>query len=90
MRIGGASVVGIPAYKRPVNMVFQQYALFPHFDVADNIGYGLRQRSPRPSKQEIAKRVGETLELVRLPGFERRRIWELSGGQQQRVSYNFV
>jgi spermidine/putrescine transport system ATP-binding protein len=86
VRIGGASVVGIPAYKRPVNMVFQQYALFPHFDVADNIGYGLRQRSPRPSKQEIAKRVGETLELVRLPGFERRRIWELSGGQQQRVA----
>jgi len=86
VRIGGASVVGIPAYKRPVNMVFQQYALFPHFDVADNIGYGLRQRSPRPSKQEITKRVGETLELVRLPGFERRRIWELSGGQQQRVA----
>jgi len=86
VRIGGASVVGIPAYKRPVNMVFQQYALFPHFDVADNIGYGLRQRTPRPSKQEIAKRVGETLELVRLPGFERRRIWELSGGQQQRVA----
>lgn len=86
VRIGGTSVVGIPAYKRPVNMVFQQYALFPHFDVADNIGYGLRQRSPRPSKQEIARRVGETLELVRLPGFERRRIWELSGGQQQRVA----
>jgi len=86
VRIGGASVVGIPPYKRPVNMVFQHYALFPHLTVADNIGYGLRQRAPRPEKQELAKQVGETLDLVRLPGFEKRRIWELSGGQQQRVA----
>ncbi len=84
--IGGQSMVGVPPFRRPVNMVFQHYALFPHFDVADNVGYGLRQRAPRPSRAEITGRVEETLELVRLPGFERRRIWELSGGQQQRVA----
>ena len=86
VEIGGSSVVGIPAYRRPVNMVFQHYALFPHFDVAGNIGYGLKQRAPRPSKAEIARRVDETLELVRLKGLHRRRVWELSGGQQQRVA----
>ncbi len=84
--IGGRSMVGVPPYKRPVNMVFQHYALFPHFTVADNIGYGLRQQKPRLDKREIAKRVGETLELVRLESYERRRVWELSGGQQQRVA----
>jgi spermidine/putrescine transport system ATP-binding protein len=67
-------------------MVFQNYALFPHMNVADNIAYGLRQRNPKPPKQEIAKRVDETLELVRLSGFGKRRSWELSGGQQQRVA----
>ena len=67
-------------------MVFQQYALFPHMNVTDNIGYGLRQRNPKPSKQEIAKRIDETLEMVRLSGFGKRRVWELSGGQQQRVA----
>jgi spermidine/putrescine transport system ATP-binding protein len=86
VKIGGQSVVGIPAYKRPVNMVFQHYALFPHLSVAENIGYGLRQRRPRPSKREIAAQVGQMMDLVRLPGFERRRAWELSGGQQQRVA----
>jgi spermidine/putrescine transport system ATP-binding protein len=84
--IGGRSMVGVPPFRRPVNMVFQQYALFPHFNVADNVGYGLRQRAPRPGRAEIARRVEETLELVRLPGFGERRIWELSGGQQQRVA----
>jgi len=84
--IGGASVVGIPPHKRPVNMVFQQYALFPHMDVSENIGYGLRQRDPKPAKQEITKRVDETLEMVRLSGYGKRRTWELSGGQQQRVA----
>jgi len=84
--IGGESVVGIPPHKRPVNMVFQQYALFPHMDVSENIGYGLRQRDPKPAKQEIAKRVDETLEMVRLSGYGKRRAWELSGGQQQRVA----
>ncbi len=84
--IGGNSVVGIPSHKRPVNMVFQQYALFPHMNVTDNIGYGLRQRNPKPAKQEIAKQVDETLEMVRLSGYGKRNIWELSGGQQQRVA----
>ena len=84
--ISGTSVVGIPSHKRPVNMVFQNYALFPHMNVADNIAYGLRQRNPKPPKQEIAKRVDETLELVRLRGFGKRKSWELSGGQQQRVA----
>ncbi len=86
VRIGGASVVGVPPYKRPINMVFQNYSLFPHFTVADNIGFGLRQLKPRLSKSEITARVGEMLELVRLQGFEERRTWELSGGQQQRVA----
>jgi len=84
--IGEKSMVGVPPYKRPVNMVFQHYALFPHFTVADNIGYGLRQQKPRLDKREIDARVSETLELVRLSGYEGRRIWELSGGQQQRVA----
>jgi len=84
--IGGESVVGIPSHKRPVNMVFQQYALFPHMNVTDNIAYGLRQRSPKPDKQEVIRRVDETLEMVRLGGYGKRRVWELSGGQQQRVA----
>ncbi|MFQ5939346.1 MAG: ABC transporter ATP-binding protein, partial [Alphaproteobacteria bacterium] len=84
--IGGTVVNGIPPFKRPVNMVFQHYALFPHLTVGENIGYGLRQRSPRPSKAEVGEKVTGTLELVRLPGFESRRVWELSGGQQQRVA----
>lgn len=84
--IGGKSVVGIPSHKRPVNMVFQQYALFPHMNVTDNIGYGLRQRTPKPDKREVTRRVDETLEMVRLGGYGKRRVWELSGGQQQRVA----
>src|ERR1700674_452454 len=84
--IAESSVVGVPAYRRPVNMVFQHYALFPHLDVAGNVAYGLRQRRPRPERAGIDKQVTEALELVRLPGFSQRRIWELSGGQQQRVA----
>jgi spermidine/putrescine transport system ATP-binding protein len=84
--IAEASVVGVPAYRRPVNMVFQHYALFPHLDVAGNVAYGLRQRRPRPERGDIDRQVAEALELVRLPGFSQRRIWELSGGQQQRVA----
>ena len=52
--IGGRSVVGVPAYRRPVNMVFQNYALFPHLDVFDNVAFGLRQQSPQPSQAELA------------------------------------
>ncbi len=84
--IGGSSAVGIPPHKRPVNMVFQHYALFPHLNVADNVAYGLKQVTPRPKKAEITRRVGEALELVQLLGLEKRRVWELSGGQQQRVA----
>jgi len=84
--IGDVSVVGVPPHKRPVNMVFQHYALFPHMNVADNIGYGLRQREPKPSRPEIEKRVDEILEMVQLSGYGKRRSWELSGGQQQRVA----
>jgi spermidine/putrescine transport system ATP-binding protein len=84
--IGGEPVAGVPPYHRHVNMVFQHYALFPHMDVAKNVGYGLRQRRPRLSKAEIDRRVGEALALVRLSGYEQRRAWELSGGQQQRVA----
>ncbi len=81
----GVSMVGIPAYKRPVNMVFQHYAPFPHLNVEENISYGPRQRSPRLPKQEIKKQVDEMLELVRLSGFQKRRMWQLSCGQLQRV-----
>lgn len=84
--IGGASVIGIPPHKRPVNMVFQHYALFPHMNVADNIGYGLRQRTPKPRKAEVNKRIDEMLELVQMEGYGSRRVWEMSGGQQQRVA----
>jgi spermidine/putrescine transport system ATP-binding protein len=86
VEIGGQPMNGVPAYRRPVNMVFQHYALFPHLDVAGNIAYGLKQRSPRPPRAEIARQVDATLALVRLPGYGHRRIWELSGGQQQRVA----
>jgi len=84
VHIGGVSVIGVPPHKRPVNMVFQHYALFPHMNVADNIGYGLRQRTPKPSKSEISKRVDEILAMVQMSGYGKRRSWELSGGQQQR------
>ena len=84
--IAGQPMVGIPAYRRPVNMVFQHYALFAHMTVAENVGYGLRQRRPRLGRGEIERRSDAALELVRLPGMGRRRIWELSGGQQQRVA----
>jgi len=86
IEIGGVAMVGVPAHRRPVNMVFQHYALFPHLDAAANIAYGLRQRRPRPAAGEIARQVDAMLELVRLPGMQARRVWELSGGQQQRVA----
>jgi spermidine/putrescine transport system ATP-binding protein len=73
-----------PPYERRVNTVFQDYALFPHMSVADNIGYGLRVK--RVAKAEIRRRVTESLELVRLSGYDRRRPSQLSGGQRQRVA----
>jgi len=82
--IDGENVTGLPPQKRAIGMVFQDYALFPHLTVAENIGFGLRERgAPR---RDIQRRVAELLELVRLPGVERRYPTELSGGQQQRVA----
>lgn len=84
VRIRGEAVGDIPPHQRPTAMVFQRYALFPHLNVAANVGYGLRmQRLPRP---EIAQRVAEMLDLVDLAGFEGRMPDDLSGGQQQRVA----
>ena len=82
--LAGMPVAGVPPYKRNVNTVFQHYALFPHMDVAQNVGYGLRQRAT--AKAEETRRVAEALDLVRLSGYGTRRTWELSGGQQQRVA----
>jgi spermidine/putrescine transport system ATP-binding protein len=84
--IGGEDMTGVPPYRRPVNMVFQHYALFPHFDVETNIAYGLRQIRPKLDDAEVMRRVGEALELVHLDRFAKRRIHEMSGGQQQRVA----
>ncbi|MGX8011877.1 ABC transporter ATP-binding protein [Mesorhizobium sp. ORM8.1] len=84
--IRGRDMAGTPPYRRPVNMVFQQYALFPHLDVEENISYGLRQARPRLSSREISSRAGEALAMVQLAGYGRRKIHELSGGQQQRVA----
>ncbi len=82
--LAGQPIAGVPPYQRNVNTVFQHYALFPHMDVAQNVGYGLRQR--KVGKAEEQRRVEEVLELVRLPGYGKRRTWEMSGGQQQRVA----
>jgi spermidine/putrescine transport system ATP-binding protein len=84
--IRGESMAGVPAYNRPVNMVFQQYALFPHLNVASNVAYGLQQVRPKLGKREIDRRVQEALEKVHLDGYSNRRTVELSGGQQQRVA----
>ncbi len=80
----GVPVTDIPPYKRPVNTIFQRYALFPHLNVYDNVAFGLKvSKTP---KTEIKKRVSEMLELVGLKGFEKKNIAYLSGGQQQRVA----
>jgi len=84
VRLDGTSLTGVPAYRRPFNTVFQSYALFPHLNVADNVGYGLDVRHlARPERDQ---RVADALKLVGLDGFERRRPKQLSGGQQQRVA----
>jgi spermidine/putrescine transport system ATP-binding protein len=80
----GDDMVGVPPYRRDVNMVFQSYALFPHMSVHDNIAFGLHRK--KMHKSEIAWKVQHMLEVVRLEGKERRRPAELSGGQQQRVA----
>ena len=80
----GKDVTDVPPYQRPVNTIFQRYALFPHCNVYDNIAFGLRvSKVPEP---EIKERVTEMLKLVNLSGFEKRSVSKLSGGQQQRVA----
>ena len=82
--LNGKDVTSLEPNQRNVNTVFQNYALFPHMNVADNIGYGLKLK--KTSKAEISRRVKEMLELVPLSGFEKRKPSELSGGQRQRVA----
>ena len=81
--IDGTDMEGVPANKRPTNMVFQSYAIFPHLNVGNNVAYGLRGRV---AKDEIDKRVAEALEMVELGGLQSRGANELSGGQRQRVA----
>ena len=82
--LDGEDIGALPPYRRPVNTVFQSYALFPHMSVEANVGFGLEMQG-RP-KDEVRARTGQMLELVRLGEFRRRRTSELSGGQQQRVA----
>jgi putrescine transport system ATP-binding protein len=84
IQIDGAEMAGIPPYERPVNMMFQSYALFPHMTVEENVAFGLKQDSV--PKAEIVERVHEMLELVQLGGLARRKPHQLSGGQKQRVA----
>ena len=82
--IDGEDMTGVPPYQRPVNMMFQSYALFPHMTVEDNVAFGLKQdRLPKP---EIRDRVAAMLDLVKLGGFAQRKPQQLSGGQRQRVA----
>lgn len=80
----GGDITNLPAERRGFGMVFQNYALFPHLNVFENVAFGLRAR--QKPKAEILERVNSALDLVQLPGYEKRRVDELSGGQQQRVA----
>ena len=82
--IHGKAMGRTPPFQRPVNTVFQSYALFPHMTIGDNVAFGLKMKNA--PKSEIEPRVREALEMVRLPGFETRKPRQLSGGQQQRVA----
>jgi putrescine transport system ATP-binding protein len=82
--IDGVDVTALPPYARPVNMMFQSYALFPHMDVAGNVAFGLRQEAMERRRRDA--RVAEMLALVQMSGYARRRPHELSGGQRQRVA----
>jgi len=84
IELGGVDVTGLPPSERDVNTVFQDYALFPHMNVGENVAYGLRVK--RVAKPERAQRVTEALAMVRLEGFAERRPSQLSGGQRQRVA----
>ena len=80
----GQDITGVPPYKRPVNTVFQKYALFPHLNVFENVAFGLRLK--KMDEETIRHKVRDMLEVVGLKGFERRSIGQMSGGQQQRVA----
>ena len=80
----GEDITGVPPYKRPVNTVFQKYALFPHLNVFENVAFGLRLK--KMDEETIRRKVRDMLEVVGLKGFERRSISQMSGGQQQRVA----
>ncbi|MFQ6852898.1 ABC transporter ATP-binding protein [Streptomyces sp. 35M1] len=80
--LGDRDITDLPPYKRPVNTVFQSYALFPHLDITENVAFGLRRRGVK----SVKKQVDEMLELVQLGDFARRKPHQLSGGQQQRVA----
>ena len=80
----GEDITGVPPYKRPVNTVFQKYALFPHLNVFENVAFGLRLK--KMDEETIRRKVRNMLEVVGLKGFERRSISQMSGGQQQRVA----
>jgi ABC-type Fe3+/spermidine/putrescine transport system ATPase subunit len=82
--VDGQRITDVPAYRREIGIMFQNYALFPHMNVAANVGYGLRMR--RVAKAEIARRVSDALALIKLAGLEDRKPRQLSGGQQQRVA----
>lgn len=82
--LGGRDVTYTAPYHRDVNTVFQSYALFPHLDVYENVAFGLRRK--KVAKSEVRKKVGDILEIVDLPGYEKRRVNQLSGGQQQRIA----
>ena len=82
--LGGQDIAKFPPYKRPINMMFQSYALFPHLDIWENVAFGLK-REGLP-KDEIRQRVGEMLDLVQLGAYAKRKPHQLSGGQQQRVA----
>jgi len=82
--IDGVDAFTIPIHKRPVNMVFQNYALFPHMNVFDNIAFGLKMM--KKPKDYIRKKVKEALELIGLEGYEKRMVYQLSGGEQQRIA----
>jgi putrescine transport system ATP-binding protein len=84
IEIDGQDMAGVPPYNRPVNMMFQSYALFPHMSVAQNVAYGLKRDGL--ARPEIEARVGELLQLVKLTGYEARKPHQLSGGQRQRVA----
>jgi len=84
IHIDGQDMAGIPPYERPVNMMFQSYALFPHMTVAGNVAFGLEQE--KLARPEIDRRVAEILEIVRMADYAKRKPHQLSGGQRQRVA----